>query len=856
MREETTAAPTELPSERFNRFRESNPDASLADLIQGDSDINAESICQMIIWDIEFRAARQCSVSVQEFFDDFPILLDDKELAYKILLADAKCLLQTGHIVEASEYQTGAKQLDEIFFQNRTAHEEIAPPSSPRPSNRIEIGQTIGHYELVEKFNSGRRADVFKARDTNLSRWVVLKIVGPSIRISTQEAQFLAKLSHPNILPIHEAFESGLRQCIVTPFVDGITVAELIKYWHSDSNIELHRIPERLKKGKNSIARMTVELMLNVLPAARHAHNQGVLHCDIKPSNMMLEASGNALLMDFDVAIAFDSVKTVGGTTNYASPEQQGALTTATENSRRRIDHRSDIYSIGVVIYELLTGELPLSKSGSELRACLSKTNGMTPSLGSIVARCLQQTPDDRYQSVGELQEDLECWAQTKPLKYAPDHSWLEKIYRGFRRRPMLATAVLTCLVIMLVMVYSRIHDVNQVAKMLDRVEVDLASEEVIDAKRIANHLVDAQSVLGRSHPINFFLNEKRKSISSRLQVILWQLARKEDEQLIETSKARMRQEEWNANTNERETGWVKQFLTDKTRNLEDLSMIALAFAEVWNQSTDQKSNPPTNLSQNEKNEFMGAILPSLTEFERIQLTSDRITAKQLLETLNIQVLQQDNQIRQKNLSRHLRPIEWHVLGLRMNLSNDYKFANACFQKSIDDAFQKHEIPTLETLRYLVVGYLKTNHWKNAEKYLRLIVSLKPDNHAAANQLGLVLEKSYFQQATAKTRVEAERFLRTAARLAPENPNYFADLGGFYVRQRQPKLAIETLVKAAQLNSNRSDVSSNLSIAYYLSGDVDAAFQELAVAIKKFPEEKKLKKLLRMMESGSVGDGL
>lgn len=848
MREETTAVPTELRSEQFNRFRESNPDAPLADFLEGHLLAGADSIYQIVISDIEFRAARQSLVSVRKYFDEFPVLLDDKELAYRILLADANCLLQTGHIVESSEYQTGVSQLDEIFFQKRTALKETSSPKSSHQSNRIEIGQMIGHYELVEKFNSGRRADVFKAKDTNLGRWVVLKIVGPSIRISTQEARFLAKLRHPNILPIHEAFESDLRQCIVTPFVDGITVAELIQYWHSESNIELHRIPERFKSGRISIARMTVELMLEVMPAARHAHNQGVLHCDIKPSNMMLEQSGNPLLMDFDVAIASDSVKAVGGTANYASPEQQGALTAANENSRRRIDHRSDIYSVGVVMYELLTGKLPHSKSDSELRFFLSKTKGATPSLGSIVVRCLQQTPDDRYQSVGELQEDLECWAQIKPLKYAPDHSWFEKAYRGFRRRPMLATAVLTSLVIILVMVFSRIHDVNQVAKMLDRVEVDLKSAEVIDAKRIANQMVDAQSVLGRSHPANVFLNEKRKSISSRLQVILWQLARREDQQLIETSKARMGHEDWNTIANGQKKGWVKQFLKDKIRNSKNLTMIGLAFAEVWDH--------PTNVDSFEKTEFMRAVLPSLTELERTQLTSDRISAKQLLETFNIQVLPQDNQVRTKDSLRCLMGTEWHVLGLRMKLSHDHEFANACFQKSIDDAFQNHELPSTETLRYLAAGYLKTNRWQNAEKYLRLMVSLKPSDHAAANHLGLVLERRNGQQATFETRTDTERFLRAATQLAPENASYFADLGGFYVRQRQPKLAIEALVTAAQLNSNRSDVSSNLSIAYYLSGNVEAAIRELTLAIKKFPEEKKLNELLRMIESGSTVDEL
>ena len=202
------------------------------------------------------------------------------------------------------------------------------------------IGQTISHYRVVERLGEGGMGVVFKAEDTKLHRFVALKVLPPGAPVSEEErarlereAQAAASLNDPHIATIYEFDESDGRAFIVMEYVEGETLRR--------------RISERLLPTQEA-----VDLVLAVAEGLSRAHAQGIIHRDIKPENVMISGSGNVKIMDFGLAevagrgrLTREGVTV--GTLAYMSPEQVRA---------EPLDARTDIFSLGVVFYEILTG--------------------------------------------------------------------------------------------------------------------------------------------------------------------------------------------------------------------------------------------------------------------------------------------------------------------------------------------------------------------------------------------------------------------------------------------------------------------------------------------------------------------
>jgi serine/threonine protein kinase/Tol biopolymer transport system component len=281
------------------------------------------------------------------------------------------------------------------------------------------IGQIISHYKILEKLGEGGMGVVYKAEDTRLKRTVALKFLPPHLAASegdkarfVQEAQAASALNHPNVCTIHDIQEhdapDGSRQMfIVMEFVQGQTLRDLMGG----------------KKGADpaSGARTLIplnratEIGIQVADGLAAAHEKGIVHRDIKPENIMVRKDGIAQIMDFGLAKLRSSTgsrltqqgSTVG-TAGYMSPEQiQGT----------DADHRSDVFSLGVVLYELFTGELPFK--GVHETALLyeivnvdpvpmtSVNPELNPELDRIVFECLQKDPDERFQSVKDISKEL-----------------------------------------------------------------------------------------------------------------------------------------------------------------------------------------------------------------------------------------------------------------------------------------------------------------------------------------------------------------------------------------------------------------------------------------------------------------
>jgi serine/threonine protein kinase len=267
------------------------------------------------------------------------------------------------------------------------------------------IGVTLGSYEITDKIGSGGVGDVYRAVDHLLGRNVALKFLRPGLADCAEvvqrfhaEARTLGQLIHPNIAVLYCMLREGDSLAMVMEYVEGRTFGQLLDGGPLP--------PER-----------ALPLLLQALEGIGHAHAAGVIHRDIKPSNLMLSGSGCVKVMDFGVARCLGTVRQTRdghmiGTAQYMSPEQVRGLES---------DARSDVYALGVLAYEMLTGAVPFD-SESEYELCRAQVEQMpnapralapniSPELESVVLRALEKDPADRFPSVHALREALHAAA-------------------------------------------------------------------------------------------------------------------------------------------------------------------------------------------------------------------------------------------------------------------------------------------------------------------------------------------------------------------------------------------------------------------------------------------------------------
>jgi len=263
------------------------------------------------------------------------------------------------------------------------------------------IGKTLGEFEITREIGRGGMGVVYEAIQKSLNRKVAIKVLPESFSIKKEfvdkflkEAKVLASLSHPNIIPIYHFGEENGNFFFAMEFVDGTPLTEILR-----QNRMNHRdMP-------------MVEILSIITQAAsglQFAHDKGAVHMDVKPGNILIDTAGRARVADFGlvrlVTLGENRSGEVSGTPMYMSPEQMEG---------REIDRRSDIYSLGCVLYELLTGTPPF-KEGS-IKMLISKVSTQDPLppstigtdvpmlLDEITLKLLKKSPDDRYQSLDEF---------------------------------------------------------------------------------------------------------------------------------------------------------------------------------------------------------------------------------------------------------------------------------------------------------------------------------------------------------------------------------------------------------------------------------------------------------------------
>jgi serine/threonine protein kinase len=276
-------------------------------------------------------------------------------------------------------------------------------------------GKQLGPYRVVAPLGEGGMAAVYKAYQPGMDRYVALKILPQQLAADPQfvgrfkhEAQVLAKLQHPHILPVFDFGEADGYTYIVMPLVESGTLTQL------------------MAAGRLPLTRIR-DIIVQVGDALDYAHSQGLIHRDIKPSNVLIDTRGNCLLTDFGIAkmvqgsTRFTSTGGIVGTPDYMSPEQ---------GSGNKVDPRTDIYSLGIMLYELVTGRLPYQaetpiavvfKHISDPLPLPSLLNPATPEpLERVILKALAKDPNERFATAGDMVRALKAalpdtanWTQT-----------------------------------------------------------------------------------------------------------------------------------------------------------------------------------------------------------------------------------------------------------------------------------------------------------------------------------------------------------------------------------------------------------------------------------------------------------
>jgi serine/threonine protein kinase/Tfp pilus assembly protein PilF len=353
-----------------------------------------------------------------------------------------------------------------------------------------EAGDRLFGFRLLHELGRGSFARAFLAFQEDLAgRPVVLKVSN----LDGDEPQTMALLQHTHIVPIfsvHEDEQAGLR-AVCMPYFGGASLSSVLREL-GVGNVVLRSGEElvhalqatqapapaaepgappwnasgdpkvlALLKGY-TYPQAAAWIVARLAEGLQHSHSRGVLHRDIKPSNILLGADGLPLLLDFNLAQVTrgTTVKIMlGGTINYMAPEHLRSQAARDVISARQVDHRADLYSLGMVLFEILVGRGPFAKSASYtplpllVEAMAVERGREAPSLReslpdapwdleSILFKCLAPNPADRYQQAEHLAEDLQRFLDDRPLRFAPELSRRERYRKWCRRHPRLATAV------------------------------------------------------------------------------------------------------------------------------------------------------------------------------------------------------------------------------------------------------------------------------------------------------------------------------------------------------------------------------------------------------------------------------
>jgi len=322
--------------------------------------------------------------------------------------------------------------------------ESTPQPRNGAPTHPAGVLMDFGDYELLEEIGRGGQGVVYRARQKSLNRTVALKVIGlgqwatqAHLKRFRREAESAANLDHPSIVPIYEVGEREGSCYFSMKFIDGGQLDEVIK-----------RTPIPIRNA--------AELIAKLARTVHYAHEHGILHRDIKPGNILVDANGEPHLTDFGLARLLETKSTVThtmdvlGTPSYMAPEQAVGNNAA-------VSCATDVYGLGAVLYQLLTGHPPFAEGTSyETIKLLLDTEPRQPrllnskldrELSTICLKCLEKNPPCRYSSALALAEDLEHWLRHEPIR-ARRSSVFTRGKKWVRRNPTTAAFIAVVVIV------------------------------------------------------------------------------------------------------------------------------------------------------------------------------------------------------------------------------------------------------------------------------------------------------------------------------------------------------------------------------------------------------------------------
>ena len=481
-----------------------------------------EVLAELVRIDLEYGWRGGRPQRLEAYQARFPELFRDLENLREIAFEEYRLRRQLGDNASPDEYERrwgirveGWPAAGSATGNGRPSFPGWQPdpqPSRPDaytdgPSGAVlfpKPGDGFLDFQLIAELGRGAFGQVYLARQKGLfGRQVVLKV---ATNISL-EARSLVQLQHTNIVPVYSVHQAGLLHALCMPYLGTITLADVLKVFRGQQSLpqfgkglvdtataclcatrpgsvtpggaDGDRTAGRAGRAAglepvcwNRLGRLTyvgavLWLGERLADGLAHAHDRGILHRDLKPANVLLTEEGQPMLLDFNLS---EDVKQnrgptaafVGGTLPYMAPENLRAFRTGGSAA----DARGDVYSLGVILYELLTGRHPFPPRTGPVGSVLDEmlqdrrgrppllrawNRGVSPAVESVIRHCLEPDPARRYGSSRELQEDLQRHAEHRPLRHAQEASRVERAAKWVRRHPRLTLAGVACATLALI---------------------------------------------------------------------------------------------------------------------------------------------------------------------------------------------------------------------------------------------------------------------------------------------------------------------------------------------------------------------------------------------------------------------
>lgn len=415
-------------------------------------------------------AQTETPATVPDILEKFPVLQTDEALA-----EEAKSLVTMQSWLSGSENQSDRDQAGLPVSDSLSGG-----PGAGRPAL---LGKTWGNFILLEELGRGGFGQVFKAWQLDKDRCVALKRLhrwlqadAGALRRFRDEPQHLLQLSHENIIQVWDVGEHDTQPYFVMELVDG-------------TNLSVFCRSQAL--GTDRIA----DIVASVARALHFAHQHGILHRDVKPSNVLLTRDLNPKIGDFGLAKdlkddqSFTRTHAILGTFSYLAPELASGESEASS--------RSDIYGLGAILYELLTGKPPFRGESPERTLAILQTEEVVPPrqvnpdadsrLEAICLKCLEKRPDRRYESAEEVAVECDRVLAGK-RQQAPTHTWLRRTWKAARRRPGVAASVISATVMVVLAIGVAIGFAEARAATLEVGFANARAELARNAAKLANN--------------------------------------------------------------------------------------------------------------------------------------------------------------------------------------------------------------------------------------------------------------------------------------------------------------------------------------------------------------------------------